>query len=311
MPPQPASMGMPMPSPRQRLATVEELFERYLSEFDRRPKTERTWRTHLDMFLEISGLTWSSYVHTVSDAHVEYFILAIKKLPARRIDKHYRGLNYREIIAQFCDRADLPKLDVKTVNNKIDSLRAIFYYATRHKYITDNPFVGKTTKRVSRRSPPKKRLPFDLEDLQTIFNSDLFQQPTSEWTSKAWLPVIACYTGCRLEEIGQLRVSDIRVRGGVPHIAITAIDLDADDAVHGDEDIRDKALKTETSDREVPLHPVLQHLGFPELVNRMRQQGNRRLFPDITSNTDEVTAAYSKWFGRYLNRLGRQPGRSR
>jgi integrase len=291
-------------SPRLRITTVQDMFERYISEFERRPRTERTWRTHLDMFLQISGLSWTTHVHTVTDAHVEDFILAMRKLPARRQDAFYRGLTLPEIIAKFGDRRDLPKLDQKTINNKVDSLRAIFYYALRHKYVAYNPFVGKTTKRVSRRTPPKKRLPFDADELRTIFTSDLFQPPSSEWGSKAWLPVIACYTGCRLEEIGQLRVSDFRVQGGIPYLAITAIDLGSEGNAHGDIGAREKALKTDTSDRNVPLHPVLRLLDLPDFVNRMRQRGESRLFPDIQSTSDEVTAAYSKWFGRYLTRVG-------
>jgi integrase len=290
--------------PRQRVATVQGLFDRYLAEFERRPRTERTWRRHLDMFLEISGLSWEAPVHTVTDAHVEDFILAMKRLPARRIDAFYKGLTLLQIIEKFGDRADLPKLDQKTINTKMDALRAIFYYGLRHKYLDDNPFVGKTSKRVSRRAPPKRRLPFDVDELRTIFSSDIFTPPCSEWGSKAWITVIAAYSGCRLEEIGQLRVSDYRVRGGVQHFAITAIDLGDEGGQHGDKSVPAKSLKTDTADREVPVHPVLLRLGLPEYVNRMRKRKESRLFPDIISARDEVTAAFSKWFGRWLNRLG-------
>lgn len=302
--PPPEMTTMVATMPRLRVTTVQDMFERYISEFERRPRTERTWRTHLDMFLQISGLSWTTHVHMVTDAHVEDFILALRKLPARRQDAFYRGLTLPEIIAKFGDRRDLPKLDQKTINNKVDSLRAIFYYALRHKYVAYNPFVGKTTKRVSRRTPPKKRLPFGADELRTIFTSELFQPPSSEWGSKAWLPVIACYTGCRLEEIGQLRVSDFRVQGSIPYLAITTIDLACEAELPNENSVRGKALKTETSDRAVPLHPILRNLGLPEFVNHMRQRGEHRLFPDIQSASDEVTAAYSKWFGRYLRRLG-------
>jgi len=228
----------------------------------------------------------------------------MKRLPARRIDGFYKGLTLLQIIEKFGDRGDLPKLDQKTINTKMDALRAIFYYGLRHKYLDENPFVGKTSKRVSRRTPPKRRLPFDADELHTIFSSDLFKPPSSEWGSKAWIIAIACYSGCRMEEIGQLRVSDYRVRSGVQFLAITAFDLGDEGGHHGEKSVPTKSLKTEAADREVPVHPVLLRLGLPDYVNRMRKQKESRLFPDIVSARDEVTAAFSKWYGRWLTRLG-------
>lgn len=56
-PPPPVQQLLQQPQPilpQQRIATVKGVFNRYLSEFDRRPRTERAWRRHMEMFLELS-----------------------------------------------------------------------------------------------------------------------------------------------------------------------------------------------------------------------------------------------------------------
>jgi integrase len=293
LPPQPQPI-----LPPQRIATVRDVFDRYLSEFDRRTRTEQAWRRHVDMFLELSGLTWETNIHTVSDAHVEDFILALRKLPSRRQGAKFKKLTLMQIIDRFGAAVDVPKLDQRSINVKVDALRAVFYYAQRHKYRTDNPFVGKVSKRAAKRVKPKPRLPFDADELAMIFGSDIFQMPPHQWEGKQWLAVIALYAGARMEEIGQLRVGDYRVRHGIPYFAITTVENDDGD------DQPEKSLKTAGSEREIPVHPVLIKLGLTRHVQRMKAIGEKRMFPGISGNGGEITASYSKWFGRFLTKLG-------
>lgn len=297
MPPH-ATMVPQIILPPQRIATVRDVFDRYLSEFDRRPRTEQAWRRHVEMFLELSGLSWETNIHTVNDAHVEDFILALRKLPARRQGAKFNKLTLAQMIDKFGAIPDVPKLDQRSINVKVDALRAVFYYAQRHKYRLDNPFVGKVSKRAAKRVKPKPRLPFDDDELTTIFGSELFQMPPHQWEGKQWLAVIALYTGARMEEIGQLRVGDLRIRHGITYLAITMVEPDDRD------DLPEKSLKTAGSEREIPVHPVLIKLGLNRHVQRMKAIGESRMFPDLRANGGEVTAAYSKWFGRFLTKLG-------
>ena len=300
-PPPPVQQLPPQPQPilpPQRIATVREVFDRYLSEFDRRPRTEQAWRRHVEMFLELSGLSWDSHIHTVNDAHVEDFILALRKLPSRRQGAKFKKLTLMQIIEKFGACADTAKLDQRSINVKVDALRAVFYYAQRHKYRADNPFVGKVSKRAAKRVKAQPRLPFDADELATIFRADIFQMPPHQWEGKQWLAVIALYTGARMEEIGQLRVGDYRVRHGIAFIAITTLEPDDRDG------LPEKSLKTVGSEREILVHPAMIELGLTRHVQRLKAIGEKRMFPDISANGGEVTAAYSKWFGRFLTKLG-------
>lgn len=198
----------------------------------------------------------------MNDAHVEDFILALRKLPSRRQGAKFKKLTLHQMIDKFGAAADVLKLDQRSINVKVDALRAVFYYAQRHKYRADNPFVGKVSKRATKRAKPKPRLPFDADELATIFRADIFQMPPHQWEGKQWLAVIALYTGARMEEIGQLRVTDYRMRDGITYFAITTTEY-GDDC---DANSPAKSLKTVGSEREIPVHPALIKLGLTRHV---------------------------------------------
>jgi hypothetical protein len=64
---------------------------------------------------------------------------------------------------------------------------------------------------------------------------------------------------------------------------------------------RDKSLKTKSSARIVPVHPVLLEIGFIGFVHRKRHSGSLKLFDDIpVGATGFRSVAFSRWFSRFL-----------
>jgi integrase len=94
----------------------------------------------------------------------------------------------------------------------------------------------------------------------------------------------------RLEELGQLRVSDVREEDGVPYLAIEPGD--------------GKRVKTKSSRRRVPLHPELVNLGFLDFKAKQETSGEVRLFPELKGTRFSLTAAWSKYWGRHARSLG-------
>ena len=68
--------------------------------------------------------------------------------------------------------------------------------------------------------------------------------------AKQWIPWLCAFSGARVAEIAQLRKVDVRLDGAIPHIRITP---DAG------------SVKTGLF-RDMPLHPQLIELGFPDFV---------------------------------------------
>jgi integrase len=101
----------------------------------------------------------------------------------------------------------------------------------------------------------------------------------------------------RQGEIAQLRTDDVRLFQGVLCIFIVA---DSDDVDEADR----KRVKTEAGERYVPVHPMLERIGFAQHVEQMRKAGAVRLFPEITRGADGYFSPFSKWFSRFLADAG-------
>ena len=130
---------------------------------------------------------------------------------------------------------------------------------------------------------------FDKSDLTKIFSESLeYGQDRHMRPQNFWIPLLALFTGARLEEICQLLVSDIKEVDGV-----WCIDIN--------EDHPDKSVKT-SEQRLVPLHPFLLELGFHRYAKSLPVDG--RVFYDLKRIDDRWGHYPSKWFGLFINRCG-------
>lgn len=99
-----------------------------------------------------------------------------------------------------------------------------------------------------------------------------------------WIPIIALYTGMRLDEIAQLHLDDIKQDDE----GIWVVDVNADE---------EKKLKTPSSKRLIPIHPfILDELKLHKYVEHLKHQGVSRLFPELNKRRDGYSQAVSKWF---------------
>jgi integrase len=71
-------------------------------------------------------------------------------------------------------------------------------------------------------------------DVKRIFSAK--RKPGAD----TWLPLLGLWTGARLEELGGLRVEDVKQEGSIPYIFIRATD--------------GRRLKNKGSERRVPSH---------------------------------------------------------
>ncbi|WP_088561353.1 site-specific integrase [Arboricoccus pini] len=183
-----------------------------------------------------------------------------------------------------------------TAKKLVGAVRTLLNFATEKRLIPANPAASVRVKVT--KAPLKRRLPFDADDLRTIFKG--FPVFTQRERPKAgggeaayWLPLLALYTGARLEELGQALLSDVRTSpDGIPYL-----DINDDDP--------GKSLKTISSRRRIPLHPRLIELGFGTYADDLRSKGQVRLFPELQPDVfGKWTGNWSKWWGRYSRQHG-------
>jgi len=126
-----------------------------------------------------------------------------------------------------------------------------------------------------------RRKSFTPDELTLIFDQSWFKTGSGiaaeasginrHWgTFEYWFPLIAMHGGQRIGEISQLHLSDVRQTSkGIWYFDIN-------------EDSKDKNLKNTDSARVVPLHPRLIDCGLIEWVEALKQNGYKRLFPELT-----------------------------
>lgn len=255
---------------------------------ERRPSSKLTseWDKAIRRFTELHG---DLPIKSVTRRHVSGFKDALLKLPARP-SAALRKLPVPEALKALEGDTTTPRLSPASVKKDLAAVHAVMAWAMENGYRDDNPAAGIRIREVKNKTD--ERLPYDEADLKRIFASPIYtkgERPRGGGGEAAkWLPLLGLMTGARLEELGQLRVSDVRQEDAVWYLDINTLD-------------EGKKLKTKSSHRKVPLHPELVRFGFLKYVDQRRDAGDKAaLFPDLKPDQHGVvTGNWSKWFGRY------------
>lgn len=181
-------------------------------------------------------------------------------------------------------------ISLTTFNNYVKNLTTVFVYAVREGYCEKNPFDGLRVKQRGKVS--EERSAFTEADLRVLFDKTRYASADGPKPNQYWLPLLGLYTGARLNELCQLRLEDVVVVNGI-------------DCLHIRQGSADQKIKTDSSERLVPVHSRLKALGFLEYVERLRSEGQVRVFPELTRHKKHgYSAAPSKWFARVRAQLG-------
>lgn len=209
----------------------------------------------------------------------------LQRLPSNlNKSPQYRGKSIGEVLA-LGEKPAAPN----TINKNLTRVSALFEWAIKYGYTTQNPARGMTIANPKRAS--EERQAFTGDDLKKIFGSDAYVRNGHKHAYQYWVPLIALYTGARLNEICQLHVSDLEEMDGVPIIRIT-------------DEGGSKRLKTKAARRVIPIHPELIRLGLLDFANSLRQHDHSRLFPELKEGRDGYGQTVSKWFARYSTQCG-------
>ncbi|HAJ89813.1 MAG TPA: hypothetical protein DCM27_02180 [Rhodospirillaceae bacterium] len=205
---------------------------------------------------------------------------------------------------------------VGTVNGYLQKMSSVLNFGLVEGYIYKNPAIDLQLK--DKQSAKDKRHPFSTKVLNVIFSSGVYSesdisiyknyQPPAKLKkaerahySRFWVPLIALYSGMRLNEICQLNVSDIQYKNGIAVLNVRT-EFDEEDGVANSEL---KKLKTEQSNRIVPVHPMLKKIGLLEYVESVKKAGVFKLFPDVkVATTGYHSGNFSKYFSRHLKAIG-------
>lgn len=202
------------------------------------------------------------------------------------------GAVTRQDVTLFTDKMREPGVvtpkgvSVPNMNTTLSLLSALFGFAVKRNLIEANPARGSQLKDVRR--PREKRREFDEAALKAIFGSPIYtsnERPEGgAGEAVYWLPLLALHTGARINELCQLHPDDVAQEGytdrrGKAHKA-WVIRIEHDRA-------KGKRVKTEGSERRIPVHPDLIKLGF--VTYAQGQAGKPLLFDRLTLSAAEDT----------------------
>jgi len=197
-----------------------------------------------------------------------------------------RALNYlsskslSEVLA-----ISITPMDIKTVNKKIQFVSTMFNWAISEELLKNNPARGLAVS--VKRKASLERKAYDGITLNQIFNSLTL---SGQHPENYWLPLLAYFTGLRIEELCQLRIEDIVQIEGLYCIHVCS---------------EAGSLKTINAELMVPIHNDLIKMGFIKYVNGLDKAKSIRLWQELKVNTyGKFSSVYSKTFGKFKREIG-------
>jgi integrase len=277
-------------------ATLSAAYEGWKKSATRPANTLREFNYAVDRFTELHG---DLPVAQIKRPHVLRFREALQEMPLRRRGK-LLAATLPELVEWSREHTSAKKVSAETVNKLLGGVQAVCVWARNNGLIPDDvPWSDPFSKM---RLPTRKsrREPWAPEELRTLFSSAIFTQGDRPVAGKGeaafWLPLMALFTGARLNELAPLTAADVITDAATRIVSINI----KEDQQQG------RRLKTAGSARVVPIHPELTRIGFLRFVDWIRSAGQEaRLFPLLTPGPkDGFGEAWSKWFGRYKRELG-------
>ncbi|WP_046863663.1 site-specific integrase [Microvirga massiliensis] len=301
--PEPMTVSTVIPKPKlsklgaTKLMTVHALYARQAG---LSPSGLRAQATTFRLLREVVG--GDVAIGTLSKDDIVTFKSLISQMP-KVLSASDRKLPLPDLIKAF-EGKQVERVSLTTLAKHMQLLHAFTRWAHAHNYTTENIAAGLIPPKSKIKAASQKRLSYSPTDIHTLFTSPIFtgcasaartRQPGNFLVrdERYWLPILALHQGCRLEELGQLKRSDVREENGIWYLDVTTISEEGEG--------HQKRLKTDSSHRMVPLHPTVIALGFLDYVRRHSGQ----IFPNLKPNREgRLTQAYSKKFARYCDAIG-------
>ena len=220
-------------------------------------------------------------------SHLKPATVQSYKNTALEFQKFLKNPNITEIlisdVTRFQEHLAHNKNSIRTIDNKIATLRALFNFAKiQGYYFEKNPAENRSilTKKQRISGGYEK---FEFEEIELIFQSTEFKQQRKKDPDFYYLCVLGLLTGCRVGELASLTKSDFKqTQAGTTYIKI-------------------KDAKTLAGVRSVPYPNIFNHiLMFDEFL---RTRTTENVFKYVARDGKGAGNAAGKKFSRLLETL--------
>ena len=299
-------------------------------------------REALDTYVKAKTLTWSAASAKDIPPQVRQFVEIVRELEHGRdipVDELSREPirsyfdTLKHLPCRLCGQrqftgkgwlqlADMGRsgqierlLSVKTMEVRQTNVRSFVNWceleyrgAVQAKYVNSGFPKVLSDKDIRRKGV--KREAFTRDELHALFGDmEQYTKATEGVSSRFWTPLIALYSGMRLEEICQLHLSDIVKEDGVLCFSINEENGGSGYVKH---------VKSSAGIRKIPVHPYLwEKIGLGKFASFRWEQTKKEnhrstlLFPDLQERVNTVNhatvklgSALTHWFTRYRRSVG-------
>lgn len=188
------------------------------------------------------------------------------------------------------------RIAIATHDRHVTALHLLFNWLEGNGYIDVNYAKLKLHGQKKRGSDEDTRydqLPLSDDDCKAYFQ---YIYGTGKLDMMFWIPAMGMLSGARVNEICQLRPTDIRKIDGVWTFQV----------------LKDKnakmSVKKKGSERKVPIHSALIKAGFLDFLDENTDNDNGRIFADLKWHEEERwSRIFKKRFDYRLGKLGIKP----
>jgi len=280
-----------LPSP-----LFSEIISKHLELMRRNKRREQTIKETEQTYEDVIELIGDKPISEYSNIDGRDYRTSIISLPRNRKKiKQYRDFNLHELLKMDVPEED--RMTGETQTKLISRMTSLWNFLIDEypEYVTQNVFKKKSVTITSKKAKDKRES-FTDEDIQTIFHHKNFLPSIFETNANQiikypyyWIPILACLMGARLEEICQMRVTDVKKVNGIWVYRIRE---------EGDYGSEVTKVKNPYSERDIPLHPeLIDTLNFLQYVNHIKKMKQERVFWELPKRGD----VYSKNVGRFFN----------
>ncbi len=220
-------------------------------------------------------------VGSIDQDDIRAFLDGVRWWPSNASKREpYRGLPVREVI-KLAKANDEPPPKARTVQKHAQRLSVLFNALVRSKHIALNPIAG--VRGIPQSDDEDGGRPFSPGELAIIFEPARFVAWAKKYPHRWFGVMLGLYSGARVNEIGQLQISDVEQQDGVWGFS-----------VRRRAELRQRT-KNKASLRFVPIAKPVLDAGLLGYINDARKAGHTRLFPNLPNST-------GLGFGRQLSR---------
>ena len=255
-------------------------------------------------------------VDELSREHIRSYFDTLKHLPCRLCgQRQFTGKGWLQLADMGRSGQIERLLSVKTMEVRQTNVRSFVNWceleyrgAVQAKYVNSGFPKVLSDKDIRRKGV--KREAFTRDELHALFGDmEQYTKAKEGVSSRFWTPLIALYSGMRLEEICQLHLSDIVKEDGVLCFSINEENGGSGYVKH---------VKSSAGIRKIPVHPYLwEKIGLGKFASFRWEQTKKEnhrstlLFPDLQERVNTVNhatvklgSALTHWFTRYRRSVG-------